>query len=103
MEGGECSKEGSKKEEPAEIEPSLYACSNPECTRSRPNSTSANLCVHAQQKKKEEEDKRRERELIASGEWIVSLDFIFYYFLFLIRIIPLDKRISTESRIDKVD
>ncbi|XP_052214248.1 tubulin glycylase 3B-like isoform X4 [Dreissena polymorpha] len=68
MEGGECNSEGvrEKKQEQPEIDPEVYACTNPECTRSRPNEPSENLCVHALQKKKEEEEKQREKELIAS-------------------------------------
>ena len=72
MEGGECNEEGREKEKETAneivIAPELYACTNPECTRSRPNQTTDNLCVHAQQKKAEEEKKQKERELIAAGK-----------------------------------
>lgn len=69
MEGGECNEENREKETEKEVEisPQLYECTNPECTRSRPNQTTDNLCVHAQQKKAEEERKQKERELIAAG------------------------------------
>lgn len=73
MEGGECNEEGREKEAVKEVEisPKLYECTNPECTRSRPNQTTDNLCVHAQQKKAEEEKKQKERELIAAGKVLI--------------------------------
>lgn len=73
MEGGECNEESRDKEN-ATTETSEtsapFECTNPECTRSRPNQTSDNLCVHALQKKAEEEEKRKEREFLASGMFL---------------------------------
>ena len=70
MEGGECNEESRDKEnilkENTEIS-KPFECTNPECTRSRPNQTTDNLCVHALQKKAEEEQKRKEKEFLASG------------------------------------
>ena len=75
MEGGECNEERREKDENQEVkepeksEPSApFVCTNPECTRSRPNMETENMCVHAKMKKEEEERKKqRERTILPSG------------------------------------
>ena len=77
MEGGECNEERREKDENQEVkepeksEPSApFVCTNPECTRSRPNMETENMCVHAKMKKEEEERKKqRERTILPSGKF----------------------------------
>ena len=77
MEGGECNEDQREKDnnpevkEPDNVEPEQpFVCTNPECTRSRPNMETENFCVHAKLKKEEQERKRqqeRERTMLPAG------------------------------------
>ena len=68
MDGGECNEERREKEdnsekkdtEKAELE-APFVCTNPECTRSRPNMETENVCMHVKMKR-EEEERRKQRE-----------------------------------------
>ena len=66
MEGGECNEENREKEREKEPEVT-FNCTNPECTRSRPNVSTDNPCAHIIQKKLEDEQRRKEKAVLDSG------------------------------------
>ena len=69
MEGGECNEERREKEDNSEKKDAEksdaetpFVCTNPECTRSRPNNETENVCMHVKLKREEDKRKQRERE-----------------------------------------
>ena len=87
MEGGECNEErrekednSSEKTDPEKAEPEIpFVCTNPECTRSRPNDEGENICMHVKLKREEEQRKKlnREKSLLPTGRRFLRISTVY--------------------------